>query len=130
MFCPECNAEYRRGFTRCPDCDAALVSALPPEEMDTDHGEEEVAVFVTRDMTEAETVKELLEAHRVDVYIAGESSPLPGVPSEVRLIVNQARAEVAHEIIEDFRVAEDDEEEDKSRGKVVPFPVMRTSSRS
>jgi hypothetical protein len=25
MFCPQCNAEYRPGFTRCSDCDVDLV---------------------------------------------------------------------------------------------------------
>jgi hypothetical protein len=25
MFCPECHAEYREGFTRCADCSVALV---------------------------------------------------------------------------------------------------------
>ena len=29
MFCPECKAEYRPGFTRCSDCDVDLVEALP-----------------------------------------------------------------------------------------------------
>jgi hypothetical protein len=28
MFCPECKAEYRQGFTRCSDCDVDLVYAL------------------------------------------------------------------------------------------------------
>lgn len=28
MFCPVCKAEYRPGFTRCSDCDAALVETL------------------------------------------------------------------------------------------------------
>jgi hypothetical protein len=31
MFCPECKAEYRRGFTRCADCDVDLVDTLPRE---------------------------------------------------------------------------------------------------
>ena len=36
MFCPECKAEYRVGFTTCSDCDVELVDALvepvpPPE---------------------------------------------------------------------------------------------------
>ncbi len=30
MFCPECKAEYRRGFTRCSDCDVDLVEELSP----------------------------------------------------------------------------------------------------
>lgn len=29
MFCPLCKAEYREGFTRCNDCDVALVANLP-----------------------------------------------------------------------------------------------------
>ena len=29
MFCPECRAEYRPGFTRCSDCDVPLVERLP-----------------------------------------------------------------------------------------------------
>jgi hypothetical protein len=29
MFCPECDAEYRPGFTRCADCDVDLVANLP-----------------------------------------------------------------------------------------------------
>jgi hypothetical protein len=29
MFCPECRAEYRPGFTHCTDCDVDLVHELP-----------------------------------------------------------------------------------------------------
>jgi hypothetical protein len=29
MFCPQCKAEYRPGFTRCADCDLDLVDQLP-----------------------------------------------------------------------------------------------------
>jgi hypothetical protein len=29
MFCPNCKAEYRDGFTRCADCDVDLVWELP-----------------------------------------------------------------------------------------------------
>jgi hypothetical protein len=31
MFCPQCKAEYRTGFTRCSDCDVDLVERLPVE---------------------------------------------------------------------------------------------------
>ena len=30
MFCPQCKAEYRPGFTRCSDCDVDLVYEPPP----------------------------------------------------------------------------------------------------
>jgi len=29
MTCPQCHAQYRDGFTRCFDCDTALVDAPP-----------------------------------------------------------------------------------------------------
>jgi len=29
MFCPECRAEYRSGFTRCSDCGADLAREIP-----------------------------------------------------------------------------------------------------
>ena len=29
MFCPQCKAEYRSGFTHCPDCDVDLVENFP-----------------------------------------------------------------------------------------------------
>lgn len=31
MFCPQCKAEYRQGFTHCADCDVDLVWELPRE---------------------------------------------------------------------------------------------------
>jgi hypothetical protein len=32
MFCPECRAEYRPGFTRCSDCDVELVHEIPDQD--------------------------------------------------------------------------------------------------
>lgn len=32
MFCPQCHAEYRPGFTHCTDCDVPLVASLPGSE--------------------------------------------------------------------------------------------------
>jgi hypothetical protein len=38
MFCPECKAEYRAGFTRCADCDVDLVADLSESKPDSgDH---------------------------------------------------------------------------------------------
>jgi hypothetical protein len=36
MYCPQCKAEYRQGFTRCSDCDLDLVDTLPQEAERTD----------------------------------------------------------------------------------------------
>lgn len=32
MFCPVCRAEYRPGFTECPDCEEKLVYSLPDDD--------------------------------------------------------------------------------------------------
>jgi hypothetical protein len=33
MFCPECRAAYRPGFTRCSDCDVDLVHEIPEQDI-------------------------------------------------------------------------------------------------
>jgi hypothetical protein len=33
MFCPDCRAEYRSGFTHCSDCQVALVEAIPSRDV-------------------------------------------------------------------------------------------------
>ena len=121
MFCPECGSEYRAGYTRCSDCAVALVPALPPEEMATDHGSEAVTVFVTRDIVEAETVRQLLEASSIEVYVAGESSPLSGVAGEVRLVVSVDNADVANRTIEEAQI-EPEEIPQEDAGNILPFP--------
>ena len=30
MWCPSCRDEFRAGYSRCPDCDVALVAEPPP----------------------------------------------------------------------------------------------------
>jgi hypothetical protein len=34
MFCPRCKAEYRKGFTRCADCEVDLVVELPRNDIE------------------------------------------------------------------------------------------------
>ena len=36
MFCPECKAEYRPGFTHCSECDVDLVDELSAEKLPSD----------------------------------------------------------------------------------------------
>jgi len=39
MFCPNCEAEYRPGFTRCSDCEAALVERLDEADVHSNNPE-------------------------------------------------------------------------------------------
>jgi hypothetical protein len=36
MYCPTCGVEYRDGFSRCNDCDVALVAGPPPSPVRVD----------------------------------------------------------------------------------------------
>jgi hypothetical protein len=48
VFCPECKASYRDGFTHCPDCDVDLVDSLPAPGSDWDPlGGELTTVYTT-----------------------------------------------------------------------------------
>lgn len=38
-YCPNCGAEYRSGFTRCNECDVALVDGFPQRES-TEHDDD------------------------------------------------------------------------------------------
>jgi hypothetical protein len=48
MFCPQCRAEYRQGFTHCSDCEIDLVDQLPvpqppPESFEIVHSTESLS---------------------------------------------------------------------------------------
>ena len=79
-FCPQCEAEYREGFTHCPDCDIDLVDELSAETppattasttrglFDPDDVPEVVTVF-TSGVMEAEIVRSLLEASGIPALV-------------------------------------------------------------
>jgi hypothetical protein len=54
IFCPECKAEYRPGFTRCPDCEVDFVEVLPEEELSS--GEAFTVLWECADQTECVAV--------------------------------------------------------------------------
>ena len=73
MFCPQCKAEYRVGFTRCSDCDVELVDQLPvdapapdiPRDFEQHRFEPEAQLIVIRtyqNPIEADLAKSALEA--------------------------------------------------------------------
>ncbi len=45
MFCPQCQAEYRQGFTVCADCEVPLVAALRADRPQTEGFDEGFAVI-------------------------------------------------------------------------------------
>jgi hypothetical protein len=75
MFCPECKAEYRAGFTTCSDCSVDLIDSLPaPAPPGDGSGDSldanqpgEIARFV--DIRQAEFALSVLEGNGIAAYI-------------------------------------------------------------
>ena len=116
MWCPSCGAEYRPGFTHCPDCDVDLVSEPPPEPesegdaiggfVDPDLGPSPVEVFVGP-VVEAEMMRAVLEGSGIPCAASGSGmqGAYPGLFPH-RLAVASENAERAVEIIEAARTGE------------------------
>jgi hypothetical protein len=108
MFCPQCRAEYREGFTVCGDCGTTLVPELPPEPPKETPSEgadfEEVLGFMDEGVVAI--VKSLLDEEEIGYYVVGEFSVSKG--PDQKLMVRKDRAERAREILGDL---ESDEEE-------------------
>ncbi len=99
MFCPNCRGEYRSGFSRCTDCDVALVDRLPadqqPEFVDL------VEVLATADVGQILLIKSILEAADIPYLAQGENFNLArNIP--VRFLVPNDCLEQAREILADF----------------------------
>lgn len=112
MWCPRCGAEYRRGFTHCPDCDVELVDEPPPEPESGPvrrvtrslvglelEGHDLVAVFVGPPL-EAEILRSVLDGSGIpsEVWSSGFDDAYPSVLG-ARLMVAPADAERATEVV-------------------------------
>lgn len=86
MFCPVCKAEYRSGFTRCSDCDVALVDTLgaanaskaaltdPEEQLDTS------LVWSGSDPQTFSAVRDALDWAKILHFARTQAlGPIPGV---------------------------------------------------
>lgn len=138
MFCPQCESEYREGFTTCADCNVALVDALSDrEDEEADDNEPAVTVLETGDPGELALAHSLLEAEGINAVFMGERiQNLFGMgslgagfniavgPASVQVLAHDAErareilAELKHHSSlldgEDGEYAEDDEDEDGS----------------
>ncbi len=72
MYCPQCRAEYREGFTECAYCGVALVEELPPEP--TPEYVDLITVFETRDVAAFAVAESLLQAAEIDYVVQNEGT--------------------------------------------------------
>jgi len=113
MFCPQCKAEYRAGFTKCSDCDVDLVKELPVDPQpisETDHPQL-VVVRTYTSHVEADLARTALEAAGIESMFTsddeGRQSPGLGFTRGTALLVRSEDAEDADEIL---GVADDNSE--------------------
>ena len=72
-FCPECGAEFRSGFRRCPECLVDLVEELADSNLDDPLNQDLVAVKEGLDPREAGKIKSLLDKNRIPCLVEDAS---------------------------------------------------------
>jgi hypothetical protein len=114
-FCPSCQAEFRQGFTRCNECDVALVAELSEpgadlEELAGARREALHAVSTSSDQTETTFVRDLLDNAGIPSVSehtpAAQSGLFPSVSSgraPFRLLVREEDYGAAKEILDQSR---------------------------
>jgi len=121
MFCPICKAEYREGFTHCPDCDADLVSFLPREARERDASKDDsaqsaVVVWQGTDPLLADHILEVLDEEGVESYseqLLSNAVPVPYGRDDYAIWVHGKEEARARDLIRDYlrSVEEEDREE-------------------
>lgn len=98
MYCPSCRSEYRAGFSRCEDCDVALIAELPQEQ---ERFTELVEVLSTADAGEVALIESILGAAEIPYLTQGKNFNL-GRNIPVRLLVPEECLDEARELLADF----------------------------
>ena len=120
MFCPDCGAEYRPGFTRCSDCDVALAERLEETEIHTNKplvsGAAEL-LWTGSDTRTRDGIVDALETANISCHSRTDKiGLLPGWSRQVYAIFTHARdhraASAALEDAARHRDAAPDEETD------------------
>ena len=96
MYCPQCRAEFRKGYLKCADCDIDLVETLPDIEKQPGY------VHLATVFTEGEIalIKSSLERAGIDHYFHGEQAHrLAPLPFGARLMVREDCREEAEAIL-------------------------------
>jgi hypothetical protein len=131
MFCPQCKAEYRPGFTRCSDCSVDLVERLPEPGRGSDAVLSDAGlrgVWTGEDQDECVSICARLRAADVPFKINQRRQQfLKGVVRNFRIGVPPNFCNKAKEIIEKGRLDFTDEKEDQ---QVTELPAENVTAAS
>lgn len=103
MFCPNCRAEYREGFSKCADCGTDLVSGQPPDNEDEVCYVEMVEVFSTYNPGDIAVIKSILDGEDIHYYFQGENTNIMvGGGAYARLLVQADQAGRVRDILQEM----------------------------
>jgi len=113
MYCPECRAEYRPGFTRCSDCDVDLIEELSQ----STHSDAETMkqAWTGQDQDTCVSICEQLRAEEIPFRVVQHSHQfLKGVEQTFKILVTDASYDRAKKIADNDEVDFTDEPEDQA----------------
>ena len=99
MFCPQCGAEYREGFTVCADCQVPLVPD-PPEKRETAEYVELEQILRTSDQGKIALAQSILEDENIECTVQGSVMTQVGA-NPLRLMVPKNLAGKARKVLKD-----------------------------
>jgi hypothetical protein len=119
MFCPNCKAEYREGFTECSECGIPLVKNLMNASVSTNGPENLEAaelLWTGTDSSASGAITEVLDAAKISYRTTlREVGALPGLEKPVYAILIHARdAEAANAALDEARLGFESPQENPS----------------
>jgi hypothetical protein len=120
MFCPECGAEYREGFTECADCKVPLVPELelPPEprpERVVEYVDYE-CVLSTFNPGDVALIKSIMDSEKLTYFFHGEHfHQVRPLIEPAKLMVRKNQVQRARDILKHLEPS------------FMPFPTRRES---
>jgi len=95
MFCPDCKAEYRPGFTRCSDCDVSLVEHLGETDVHSNNpalSDKPELLWTDTDAQMRDAIVDALEAAKIAYHLRNNNvGALRNWPQEVYAIFTHTR---------------------------------------